>query len=201
MCVAAAVTLVLTIVRLVGELCSGNEWLFGRQAGGGGSLLGIGWLIPVVGFWFGRRLARAGQVPADSRAAWRRLTVALVATVAILMLARNVLGVSFPTFAFVSLALPAVTIAAWRSWPALARLLLMYALLARLPILVITACAIAGNWGTHYERLAPGSPEMPDLARGLVLGASQLCIWLPLTIQCGTFAGLLAARAYKPTCA
>ncbi|MFY9344666.1 MAG: hypothetical protein WAT39_19390, partial [Planctomycetota bacterium] len=56
---AAVVTFALTGVRLAGELLGGPEWLFGRAAGGGGALLGIGWLIPVVGAWFGRRLSLA----------------------------------------------------------------------------------------------------------------------------------------------
>ena len=63
--VPALVTLAVTLVRLTGELLRWSPALFSREAGGGGALVGIVWLIPVFGILFGLRLAQAGQAPAS----------------------------------------------------------------------------------------------------------------------------------------
>lgn len=197
---AVLATLALTLVRLFGELQDGPGWLFGKDAGGGGAAFGIGWLIPFVGAWFGRRLAGGVAPPPLPRA--RALAVSglgLLGVAVVFTLAKVVLGVTFGTFLFVAIALPVLMIAVWHAWPALARALFVYALAARIPILVITGLAVAGDWGTHYERLAPGSPAMGALPRTLILCAAQVCLWIPLTVMIGCCGGLLAAGRPSPT--
>jgi hypothetical protein len=181
---AAALTLLATIVRLI--------------AGGGGALLGIGWLIPVFGFWFGRRLRAVGCAPADRRGPLHLLAAGGLGVVVVFVLAKLVLPVTVATFVFVALALPALTVLAFRAWPELANVLLVYALAARLPILVITVVAVRAAWGTHYEQLAPGAPAMGDNERITVLCLAQLCLWVPLTILIGGLAGLLGAGRARP---
>ena len=61
--VPALITLAVTALRLVGELQGWSPLLFSKEAGGGGALVGISWLVVVFGAWFGWRLARAGQGP------------------------------------------------------------------------------------------------------------------------------------------
>ncbi len=59
----AIISFAITILRLVGEL---NQWspaVFSREAGGGGSLLGISWLVPVFGVYFAVKLVRDGYTP------------------------------------------------------------------------------------------------------------------------------------------
>jgi hypothetical protein len=63
--VPAVVTLGVTLLRLVGELQGWSPALFSREAGGGGALVGISWLVLVFGAWFGWKLARAGSGPAS----------------------------------------------------------------------------------------------------------------------------------------
>ena len=53
----ALITLAVTLLRLVGELQGWSPRLFSREAGGGGALVGISWLVPVFGAWFGCKLA------------------------------------------------------------------------------------------------------------------------------------------------
>ena len=65
--VPAVITLAVTLLRLVGELQGWSPALFSRAAGGG-RLVGISWLVPVFGAWFGWKLARAGSGPAASAA-------------------------------------------------------------------------------------------------------------------------------------
>src|SRR5512142_3187783 len=66
--VPAVITLGVTLLRLFGELQGWSPRLFSREAGGGGALVGISWLVPVFGAWFGWRIARAGSVPRFGRA-------------------------------------------------------------------------------------------------------------------------------------
>jgi hypothetical protein len=191
---AGGLTLAITVLRVVGEV---NEWaplLFARSAGGGGGLVGIGWLIPIVGFWFGRVLAVNGHAVPDRGRALRRCGLGLFGVVIAFALGRLVLPVAVGTFVFVLAALTVCAVAAFAAWPALARVLLAYALLARLPTVAVTIVAVANDWGTHYEQLAPGSPPMGDGARTLVLCAAQFGIWIPLTLLIGGFVGALAGR-------
>jgi hypothetical protein len=192
MAVLGAASLGVTMLRLVGELCGGPEYMFGRAAGGGGSLVGIGWLIPVAGAWFGHRLGCVGAQPRPR--AGRIVGAGLLGVAVVFAAGGLLLPVTFGTFLFVAVSLPLLSVCAFRAWPELARALLAFALVQRLPVLAITVLAVAGDWGTHYERLAPGSPPMGDAARALVLCAAQLCLWFPLTLLGGGVAGVLASR-------
>lgn len=191
---ASVFTASLTAGRLAGELLDGPAWLFGRAAGGGGGVLGISWLMPVVGVWFGWALGRAGAAPSQRGRRLGRVALALGGVAIVFALAVKVLGVNFGTFAFVATALP--LLAAWGTAGLgdLRQALWLYALAARMPICAITVAAVAGSWGTHYELLAPGSPPLGDVARTSVLIAAQLCLQVPLTLLVGAFAALLAAR-------
>src|SRR5260221_9558181 len=62
--VPAVITLAVTLLRLAGELMHWSPALFNTAAGGGGALVGISWLVPVFGIYFGLKLASAGQAPA-----------------------------------------------------------------------------------------------------------------------------------------
>ena len=197
--IAAALTLALTVVRVAGERLRWAPCLFGREAGGGGALLGIGWFIPVCGVWFARRLVAAGLAP-DRRRALGWAALGLLGVAAVFAVGKLLLPVTACTFAFVALALPLCALLAFRAWPDLARVLLAYAAMARLPVLVVTVFAVAGNWGTHYEQLAPGSPEMGHVARTLILCVAQICLWVPLTVLGGTFAGAWLLRPQQRHC-
>src|SRR3954452_18218059 len=63
--VPSLITLAITILRLVGELLNWAPGLFGKEAGGGGSIVGISWLVPIFGIYFAVRLVRSGQAPAS----------------------------------------------------------------------------------------------------------------------------------------
>ena len=63
--VPAIITLGITLIRLVGELQNWPSPLFGKAAGGGGSIVGITWLAPVFGVYFALKLVRAGRAPAS----------------------------------------------------------------------------------------------------------------------------------------
>lgn len=197
--VPALITLLVTGVRLAGELQSWSSAWFSREAGGQGAVLGIGWLMPVFGAWFGWRLARSGAGPACPRRAvlLPLLGCALVAVTFAGVV--NLMDVSFTSFALTLVALAAWSVLAWRGWPALARVDLVYALAARLPIVVLTCILVPAGLDTHYEKPHPQAPPMSDLLRTVVLCLAQLGIWIPLTLLVGGLAGGLAAAVAKRT--
>src|SRR2546430_3063655 len=62
--VPSVITLVITLLRMVGELRHWSPSLFNPSAGGGGALVGITWLVPIFGIYFALKLAGAGEGPA-----------------------------------------------------------------------------------------------------------------------------------------
>jgi len=194
----SVLTLAITVLRVAGEVNDWNPTLFAREAGGGGGLVGIGWLMPVCGFWFARSLGANGHAPRDRKRALGVGAIGLLGVVTSFAIGRFVLPVAIGTFVFVLAALAACATAAFAAWAALARVLLVYALLARVPTVAVTVVAVASDWGTHYEKLAPGSAPMSDVARTVALCAAQLGIWIPLTLLIGGFVGALATRRPRP---
>ena len=61
--VPALIALAVTMIRLLGELGQGPSFLFSREAGGPGALIGIVWLIPLFGIYFAVKLVRGNQAP------------------------------------------------------------------------------------------------------------------------------------------
>jgi hypothetical protein len=192
----ALITLAVTLLRLAGELQGWSPRLFSREAGGGGALVGISWLVPVFGAWFGWKLAAAGERP---RSVGRALGLTLLALAALpasgFLAARlGVTGTSvtaLAVYAFVSLAALALGLYAW---PALGRTLLAYGLAARIPVILVMLAAILGSWGTHYDAMPPGAPPMSGLRLWLIAGVlPQLTVWQWFTVVIGGLFGTVAA--------
>ena len=196
--VPALVTLAVTVLRLTGEMRGWSDRLFNREAGGGGALVGIVWLIPLFGIWFGLRLARAGLGPVR---AGRALGFALLA------FALNT-SLGFATFATLAspvaqLGVFAVTswiaiLVARPGWPSLWRVLLAYGFAARVPVLVVMLFAIFGGWDSHYAKPRPDFPAMGPW--GLFFWTAllpQLSVWIYLTVVGGMLFGTLAAALHR----
>lgn len=196
--VPSLITLAVTVLRLVGEL---NDWspsLFGKAAGGGGSLIGIAWLVPVFGVYFAVKLARAGQGP---QGAWRAAGLAVLALLVMVgsgFVGGGLLGLPqlamLLLFAVVSFAAIAI---AHRGWPALGRVLIAYGLAARAPVIVVMLVAMLGNWRTHYDVPPPKWPEVDQwnvFAKWLTIGVlPQLTVWIAFTVVIGILFGTIAA--------
>jgi hypothetical protein len=195
--VPALITFAVTLLRLVGELQGWAPALFSREAGGGGALVGISWLVPVFGAWFGWKLAKAGSSPG------RIGPALLIAILAFALLpavgfgaikAANLSQESFVAFGlFVVLAFAGLALGL-RAWPALGKVLLQYALAARVPVILVMLAAMLGNWGTHYDVAPPNFPAMSPLAKWFTIGVvPQLSIWIWYTVVVGMVFGILAA--------
>jgi hypothetical protein len=193
--VPAIITLAVTLLRLVGELQDWSPRFFSKEAGGGGALVGIAWLVPVFGAWFGWKLARSGERPGSLGRAIG-LTIVAVALLPASGFVAGKLGIdqtspaTLGIFAIVSVAGLAV---AFVAWPTLGRVLLAYGLAARVPVVLVMLAAILGDWGTHYDVPPPGAPEMSGLWKWAAIGlVPQMTIWLWFTSVIGGLFGIVA---------
>jgi hypothetical protein len=164
--------------------------------------VGIAWLPFLFGPYFAWKLAKQGRPP---QSAWKVAGLALlgaVLTVAFFASAQ-LLGLipwGVVVALFVALALAFLP---WKAWPELARTLFLYALAARLPVVVVMLFAIFGQWGTHYDVLPPNpTPQLVaagPLERWFWIGlVPQATIWVAHTVLLGTLLGALAVAVARP---
>ena len=206
--VPAVITLAVTLLRLVGELQGWSPALFNRgDKPFSPSLVGIVWLVPVFGAWFGWKLIRAGSGPGSLGRAFGVTFAALAVMPLAAFLAPKagivpghmwrpnvpitesltILSVFVVVF-FVGIAIGIL------AWPALGRTLLAYGLAARIPIALLMLVAMLGNWGTHYDARPSYPPQMSTLGWWVALGlAPQLSFWMWYTIAFGALFGIVAA--------
>jgi hypothetical protein len=195
----AAIALAVTLLRLAGELRGWSEAWFSRATGGlvpTGAvswLVGITWLALPFGAWFAGRLVRAGGSPPP---AVRAVLVSVVAVLGLYAGTRPapLLRLGFPAFLLAIWAVGVLAAAlAWRAWPALARVLLAYALLSRAPVALVMLLALHGRWGTHYDYAdMPGVRELPFPTAYFALAfVPQLVFWVAFTVVVGMAAGTL----------
>jgi hypothetical protein len=188
------VTLGVTLLRLTGELMEWSPRLFSRVAGGGLAIVGITWLVPIVGLYFGFILGRAGVTPSSLARAAGLPAAALVIGPTLAWLGSRLESASTATglvtvWAVASLIAAAVAVVAW---PRLGGVLVVYALGARLPVAGIMWFAIHRNWGTHYDAPPPGFAIMIPHARWLWTGlVPQMAIWVSWTVVVGALFGAL----------
>ena len=63
--VPSVITLLITLLRITGELRHWSPTFFNSSPGGGGALVGITWLVLVFGVYFALKLASDGNGPAS----------------------------------------------------------------------------------------------------------------------------------------
>ena len=189
----ALLTLAVTLLRFVGELRGWSPEVWSRLPGGGLSPLGIAWLAPLVGIFLGWRLERMGIRSPAPAIAFGVPAAALVAGPLVAALAGRLLKTSWTAnFALWALAGIAVSGVVFAAWPALGRILLVYACAARLPVLLVMAVAIWRNLGTHYDVPPPGFPGMLPFRRWLWIAVlPQSTIWVGWTMATGALGGAL----------
>lgn len=203
--VPALITLAITLLRLAGELMNWSNFFFNKEAGGGGALIGIAWLVPILGIYFTRRLMRSHEQPAGAGRLFGFAVLGLFVFAAVFALALQLPPGSLWQMVIVIIAATASLMIARRAWPTLFSVLFAYGLAARIPVIAIMLFAIMGNWGTHYDAPPPNlSPDIAPLTRWIVTGfVPQLTIWMVYTVTIGLiFGGIaLAVAARKPVMA
>lgn len=203
--VPALLTLVVSIVRLVGERSDWLPVLFNRNGPDPKELqglFGIWLLIPLFGFWFGFKLRRDTAGPANLTGALLQYVIGAGVLAGGFYAALTLGWVVMPTAAqpgevvgmgIVFGLLGAAFLVALTAWPRLSTTLLVYALLARLPVVAITFVAVANDWGTHYEQLAPNFRLPEGIDKATFLSMPQLVFWPVVTMLVGGLCGCLGA--------
>ncbi len=197
--IPAVITLAVTILRVVGELKHWPKPWFNTAAGGGAAVVGIAWLPIIFGPYFALKLASKGEGPASSGKAIGFAFLGLVAYVLAGALFQHTMH--HPTMLTLA-AFPIMLLAGFVpviGWRSLGRALLDYALLARIPVLVVMYFAMSGNggagWGTHYDAVDPALAHLPLQAKFLYAAIlPQLTAWIGWTSIIGAiFGGIVNA--------
>jgi hypothetical protein len=198
--VPSLITLGVTILRVVGELQNWSPVLFGKGAGGGGTIVGITWLPIIFGVYFALKLLGAGEGPASLGRTFAFWGLGLV-----LLVLGGYLGFSafqsnsaVKGLAALALMAGAIVVPLW-GWSSLAKVLLAYAYAARIPVLAVMFFAIRGSWGTHYDALPPGFASKGFGSNFLNFAVfPQLFLWIAFTVLVGTlFGGVATAIAQR----
>lgn len=196
--IAGLLTLLISLVRLVGELQHWSPKFFPAVAGGQGGFVGIVWLIPIVGFLVGRKLKQLGKGPGSS----------VFVLVAVLLGLGAIGGLGYQSmqfeeaakvkqfFLYVIYGAAGGALLVLLAWPRAFLALLGYGIFARGPVIGIQYLMIHLNGDTpktHYELAHPkmGVMTAAERAQGLML--AQAGIWIPLTIILGALFALLGA--------
>jgi hypothetical protein len=184
----ALVTLGVTLVRLTGELRGWDPGYFSPLPGGGLAIVGITWLVPFVGAYFGWHLTRAGVKAPDlpGLVFWpaAALAIGLGIGYGLAKVVQPSWTGSFVLWAVVALLVATMSLS---TWPAVGKLLLAYAVAARVPVLLVMAIAMRRRWGTHYDALPTGFPLFGGLKLWLWNGLlPQATVWVAFTLAVGT---------------
>lgn len=155
--IAAVVGLGVNCLRFYGEQQGWLPWLFNTEGGGGGSPLGVTWLVLLFGFWFGRRLAQNGNRP---KGVGRALLL-------------HVLGLAllFGGFAasmqltddwrtrgiIVNIIAPIAGLLGLLAWRGAYLVNVIAGYLMRLPVILFQNMSIEQNLDTHFAKGPPGS--------------------------------------------
>ncbi|HLW80297.1 MAG TPA: hypothetical protein VKU44_11945 [Terriglobia bacterium] len=191
----AAITLLVTILRLVGELQHWSPKLFNTEAGGGGALVGISWLPIIFGPYFALKLAGAGDGPASKGKA---IGLSL-ASLPVLVVGGFLVGKSFSSGSAVLaivgfVVMFAAAFVARAGWPSLGTTLLKYAYAARIPVLIVMFIAFKEAWATHYTALPPQLASAPFWRQFLDAAVlPQLLLWTGFTVVVGSIFGTVVA--------
>src|SRR5690606_31087414 len=161
--------------------------------------------IFVFGFWFGLRMQRSGAGVANPNRTLLMAVVAVAAALASVAICTQLELISMPTkeapgefhgIVYFMGSLGLGSLLAFVAWPRMAITMLVYAILARVPVIVITWLAVRGEWNTHHAKL-PAEFVLPaDADIMSVLITPQMTFWPMLTVIFGTLCAAVAARVF-----
>lgn len=195
------ITFAISTLRLVLELLE----VIPTSSGGALHPLGISWLGFVFGGWLALRLGRTGSCPSlRPGPVWAILVlVALIATMAVLLQGATEMEPEEVgrQFGKVGLAAAGLGVFALFIWWRVGLALLLYAIPARLTVLVFTAMSHVCEWDTHYDKFGPQGFQVETLGGVMSrAGYAQTLFWIPFTIISGMVAAtcVQVVRGRKP---
>lgn len=199
----AVITFAVSLVRFIGEIAGWNPTFFGTGAGGDASIVGITWLVAVFGLWFGLKLRRTNK-------GTRNLALSAVVYLVAIGLALGIGAILqgqdllvFPSeespdvepkgLELIGVISTGAVIVGMFAWFRLSLTLLVYGLLARVPVILITLIAIAFDLETHYTALPAGVGPLEGMDLVMATCMPQLMLWVPFTVLAGGLFGCLGA--------
>ncbi len=197
--IPAVVTLVITVLRLVGELQHWSKPLFNPSAGGGAALIGIAWLPFIFGPYFALKLSGAGEGPGSIGKTIGFAVLGIVVFIAGTAVAFTP-KIQIPgKLAVGLLMIVAAAAIQYIPWPAFFKTVLAYAYAARIPVTIVMFFALRGNWGTHYDALPPGYNGPTDLwGKYFQIGVMpQLVFWVVYTVLLASLVGGIVAAVAR----
>lgn len=197
--IAAALTLVVTVVRVCGECAGWDSRWFNSDAGSPFNPFGIVWLAPLFGFLFGRRAALAGDRPPFVASFFVPMFALVAFLGAAVWIGREFVGDRLlEMMRYLRWGALALALLALFTWPRMFVTTLAYAVLARVPVVVVQYLDIHNGWQTHYGKVHAKLPPMSADERLWLLTLAQAAIWVPFTILFAhAFAALGAASVRK----
>jgi hypothetical protein len=205
--VPAVITLLVTFLRLAGELKHWPAPWFNTAAGGGGAIVGIAWLPIIFGPIFAIKIVGAGDVPSSQG----KVLGFSLAGLAVFVGGGALFAFSLKHSSILSLvALLLMLSAAFlprHAWPTMGNVMIAYAFAARLPVVIVMYYAMSANggagWGTHYDAVAPPLAKLPFMTKFIEAGIlPQMTIWIAWTVIMGMLFGaiimMLARRGKQP---
>jgi hypothetical protein len=204
--IPALITLVITMLRLVGEVENWPKPWFSTAVGGGFAIVGISWLPIIFGPYFALKLAGAGAGPSSmGKAIGWALCGLVVVGLGIVLAGATAKHISILTVVAYLVMLVAAFIpgVGWRS---LGNTLLAYAFAARIPVLIVMFLAMRGNggygWGTHYDVVPRNFPPHSFAGKFFYMAIlPQMTWWIAWTVVVGAILGIIVAaiaRRGKP---
>ncbi|MFL6209592.1 MAG: hypothetical protein ACJ74W_12115 [Pyrinomonadaceae bacterium] len=191
-------SVVVTLVRLIGELQHWSPSWFNAKSGGvlpsGVSwVIGIVWLPLPFGIYFALQLVRMGRGP---RNAGRAVGLAVLAILLLGVFFKLILlHLSFLGDRSFLLLIWLVGVGAgalqWFGWRDLCKTLIAYGLASRAVVVVVMLLAQLGHWGTHYDYgQDAGAAEVSFAFKFWWLSFfPQFVFWVGFTVALGALSG------------
>ena len=198
LCVAALLTLVVTVVRVVGEYHTWDPSWFSSEAGSPFNPFGIVWLVPVFGFLFGRRLSRSRGTPRFVTGFFVPMFGFFAIMAAAVFVGRLEGREMYDALTYVFYAGPVLSLLALFAWPRAFVAMLGYAIVVRVPVMLVQYLDVQNGWQTHYGRVHEALGELGADDRIWLLTLAQAGFWIPFTVTLGSaFAAIGAAMPRK----
>lgn len=194
-----AITVLLVLIRLIGELLKVDVQFLGTNqfnanAGGGGSLLGGSWLIPIFGFVFGWRWTGQRRAPDKPGIALGLFGLGAAVVAIAIAIAFNFKLQGEALAGLIGGTSLVAILLAFRAWPRHALTSLIYAYSVRLVVVGITFATIFAGADTHFGAFPPDS-EIPEtkMEQAVALSIAQVTMWPAMTMCIGGFLGTFAS--------
>ena len=194
------VSLLMTILRLSGELHNWSDTWFSRETGGvvptyTNWVVGITWLAIPIGVYMAYELAKSESLVPDPTKIIILSIIGLVVlygSLGILPWLREKFSLEFHTRLLIvwSVAAACGAIQAF-GWKRLFKALLMYGFASRAIIAIVMFLAMRGNWGTHYDYFDFPPELKTDFWSEYFWLAffPQLIFWVLFTVMAGSLSG------------